>query len=227
MRWLALLVALFAAPALAQNYWEPHWVSRLATVQMETNTVGQNKTVLYGDSNSEAFWWSINNSCWYVNAGFGGATIRALADRAASVATATKPRTVHIMVGTNNLGMDHAEPEWTSMAADLHTITSAFQAQGSKIVLWYVPPMSQSVAPANYAADRAHINGLIQAEAVAINAYYDWWWPDTFKAANGYATAGSLTADGIHFSATTQASRFSRLQTWRQQIKTDTGMECQ
>lgn len=237
---LVLLVACWGnAPAYAQSatYWAPHWQSRLFTVQAQAPHALAGMAIL-GDSNSETFRWTAIPSCQVLNAGFGGARIRQLAELAESIApNIPPPRVVHYMGGTNNILTDRAadpvlQAEWATMATDIHRAVVAFRAIGSRVVLWPVPPMAQASAPANYQADRTHINALLEAEFNANGGlagqavYWDWWWPGQISNASGYALAGTMMGDGVHFTNTTQVSRYQRLDVWRQHIQSQGHAAC-
>lgn len=212
----ALATLLFPLSAYAQP---GHWDTRMAMVELSAAQVGPNRTLLLGDSNTEAFYWNTfdNGNCLLVNAGFGGARIQQIAERAPQIFAWADPRAAHVMVGTNNLFISTASAEWAQIPADLHAITVAAAATGTKLIWWPVPPMSAAGAPADYAAKREALNTMIQAEANAGGNLWDWWWPQQISDANGYALAGAMRGDGIHFSAATQTSRHARLIAWSQQ----------
>lgn len=225
MRKILISLAALTLAALPARAWESHWQARDGIVALVTQIIYPGKTVLYGDSNTEAFWWSIIEGCWVANAGYGGSRIRTLALRAPQIAGVTRPKIVHVMIGTNNLGVPRDNPEWSTLQADIQTIIAAFQAVGSKVVLWPIPPVAP---PQNVPAqDRIDINNAILAAAQATGVFYDWWWPTTITGPDGLATAGAMASDGIHLSGQSQVSRYYRFEVWRQHIQTYTGTTCQ
>lgn len=182
--------------------------------------------LLYGDSNTEAFWWTKTAGCSIVNAGMGGARIKQLAETAVYVAATTHPAIVHIMIGTNNIEMDTASAEWAAMPADLHTIVQAFKAVGAVVVLWPVPPVNAALSASMPNSSRLAINAVIQSEAWASSTFWDWWFPLQYEGANGYAIPGSVLPDGVHFSNATQLARRNRLDTWSHYIASTASVTC-
>ena len=224
----AILLALAALLLPINAYAQPgHWDVRMAMVELSAAQVGHNRTLLLGDSNTEAFYWNTfdNGNCLLVNAGFGGARIQDIAIRAPEIFAYTAPRNAHVMVGTNNLYISTSSQEWAQIPARLHEISLAVAATNTRLIWWPVPPMAQAGAPADYMAKRAALNAAIQAEAGATGALWDWWFWNQFTdgpnvagvVTAGYATAGSMRGDGVHFAAATQTARHSRLTTWSQQ----------
>lgn len=190
--------------------------------------------MLLGDSITEGFWWNNISGCLAINAGFGGARIHDLAGVVGSFASTTKPKHVHIMIGTNDLFVPASDPYLQTLDADLDTIVTAFTAQGSEVILWPIPPYAQSQSSVVPAGRREAINAAIFRVATARSVWWDWWWPNTITVgtvtgatvASGYAAAGSLNGDGVHLSAASQVSRFNRLVTWNTYIKQQTGTAC-
>lgn len=219
MRALFLTFALLLFPLAVRAQQPGHFDVRMAIVDIHVAQTGYNRTLLLGDSNTEAFYWVEfnNDACLVVNAGFGGARIQQIAERAPQIFASSRPRVAHVMVGTNNLYLSQTSSEWALMPAHLHAIAEAAAPYGTKLIWWPVPPMSQAGAPADYLAKRAALNAMIQAEAGASGGLLDWWWHQQITDANGYAVAGSMRGDGVHFSATTQSSRHARLGVWAQQ----------
>jgi hypothetical protein len=216
-----------AVQAFAANYWQVHFDNRLAIISQQNGLLGTGDVVIYGDSNTEAFWWNTVANCHLVNAGFGGARIRDLAIMAPQIAGMTKPKLVHIMVGTNNI--DHGfiasagyAAERATVVQDMQTIISAFKAQGSKVVVWPVPPASASFGNS---AERDALNAAFYPlTSISNNIFWDWWWPNTFTnaapavggtVASGAPTSGSMLGDGVHVSPAVQASRLARMQVWQ------------
>ena len=225
MRWpLLIAFALSTGGAFAQPpYWEPHFISRTATVAFHATSVGLGKTLLLGDSNTEAFWWTTIGGCFVINAGMGGAGIHDLASRATYIADKTRPRTMHLLVGAANVGLADDDPDWLSMHDDLSAIVDAFQVYGAKIVLWPVAPVDAAHAASYPHAKRSAVNAIIQQVATEQGVFWDWWWPNQITigphvggvVTNNYAVAGAMQSDGLHFSASTQVSRYNRLDAWR------------
>lgn len=199
-----------------------HWQARMATIAMHVNTTGQGKTMLLGDSQTDAFWWNVVGNDWIVNAGFGGARVRSFIDfiDLNALVQCVQPSTTHVQIGTNNLFVDPAHAEWTTLAADIHSIVNTIKSVGSKVVLWFVPPMSQASAPTHYAANLLALNNTLGAEANANGAFADWWFPQQITGAGGYAAAGALLNDGTHYSPATQAARYYRIVAWSQYLQT-------
>lgn len=233
---LAGLLLLLPCSAIAEeSYWEPHFQSRNVTIAAQVALLGTGDIMLLGDSNTEMFWWNIN-SCNILNAGFGGARIRHIAERSQALAALARPKIVHIMIGTNNLATKYRETpdgmaEWNSMQADITTIVEAFQSVGAIVVLWPVPPFENGNGNL---AERAAINTLLNSVRTAKNTYWDWWWPNTITqgpnvagfVTSGYAVSGALLGDGVHLSPSSQISRFYRLTAWYSTIHAQTGVAC-
>lgn len=229
-----LILAFFGMAVNAQNYWEPHFEARSAMVAYHAATLGTGKTLLIGDSNTEAFWWNNLSGCPAINAGMGGARIRDISTRAAAIAAVTQPKHVHLMIGTNNVTLPSGHAELATMQADIETIIAAFQAYGAQVVVWPAAPFTSNWSTDNTRRDQ--INAAAQAAASARGAYWDWYWPNTItiygstnngQVTSGYAVTGALVGDGVHFSASTQTSRYHRIEVWRQHIKNQTGIDCQ
>lgn len=202
-------------------------------VQFQVSNVGTGKTLLFGDSNTEAFWWNINDNCWYINAGMGGALIHDLAGMAPQVAAWTAPRTVHLMIGTNDVFA--GTPANSAMSANIDAILGAFP--NSKIVIWAVPPYSSSLSGGSISLKNS-INTLLSSKADNNRIWYETWWQSLFTDANGYSTnvlnppymglnAPAMQADGLHMGPSAQSARFYRMNEWRNYIHTQTGMTCQ
>lgn len=201
--------------AQAQSYWEPHFIARMGIIYLQTNKIGTGNVLLFGDSNTEAYWWNQNNSgsCWIMNAGFGGATIHDIAIRAVAVAEATQPKIVHLMIGTNDLGS--ISP---STRTDLQTIYNAFLPYGSIMIAWPIPPFGENFGDVTKLSNRNTLNSILEEVASVNNAKWDWWWPLQIEKSDGYAVPGSLVSDGVHFSASTQTSRYYRIDTWNNYV---------
>lgn len=220
-----LSMVLLALPARG-NPWQPHFDARSAILSHQNALLGTGDVVLYGDSNTEAFWWNTVGNCHLVNAGFGGARVRDLAIMAPQIAAMTKPKLAHIMVGTNNIDNGFMASaayaaERATIAGDMQTIINSFKAQGAKVVVWPVPPAAASFGSS---AERDALNAaFFPLTSVPNNVLWDWWWPNTFTnaapatpgvVASGAPTAGSMLSDGVHLSPSIQASRLARLQVW-------------
>jgi len=225
MKILMLILLIIPAIAMADL---PHWKTREAIISLQAQNTGLHKMLLLGDSNTEAYWWNINSGCTTINAGFGGARIRDIANMADEIARVTQPKYVHLMIGTNNINLDHNSSEWASMQSDLQTIVNIFIAYGSKVILWPIPPFAS-----NFSTDltaRSNINKIIQNVAYASNyqknSFLDWWWPNQITATDGYATGTSLQTDGVHLSASSQLSRYYRFAAWTKYIVALTGVNC-
>jgi lysophospholipase L1-like esterase len=202
-------------------------------ISFHAATLGIGKVLIIGDSNTEAMWWNNLSGCNTINAGMGGARIRDIATRAQAIAAATKPRHVHLMIGTNDVSLADGDPELATLQADTETIISAFQAYGSKVVVWPMPPFSSNWS--TNLSRRDAINSALASAASSRGAYWDWYWPNTITqngdlsngtVTSGYAVSGALVGDGVHFSPSTQTSRYYRIETWRQYIKSQTGVDC-
>lgn len=224
----------FSMCAQAQNYWEPHFEARSSMVAYHAATLGVGKTLVIGDSNTEAFWWNNLSGCPAINAGMGGARIRDISTRAAALASFTQPKHVHLMIGTNNVTLGAGHAELATMQSDVEAIIAAFQAYGAQVVVWPMAPFALNWSTNN--ARRDQINAALQAAAAARGAYWDWYWPNTItvngatnggQVTSGYAVSGALVSDGVHFSSSTQFSRYYRIEVWRQYIKGQTGIDCQ
>ena len=218
---------------MSENYWEPHFNARASMVAYHTEIIGEGKNLLIGDSNTEAFWWNILSGYNTINAGMGGARIRDIANRANAIAQIAKPKHIHLMIGTNNVTLQENDEELSTMQEDVETIIGAFQQYGGKVVVWPVPPFT-CVWNTNISR-RDHINQALQTAATNTNAFWDWYWPNTFtvngstnngQVSSGYATSNSLSTDGVHFSDEVQISRYYRLEVWRQHIVATTGINC-
>jgi len=230
-----LLLAIFSMPAaIAQNYWGPHFEARASMVAYHAANLGAGKMLLIGDSNTEAFWWNNLSGCSAINAGMGGARIRDISTRAAAIAAVTQPKHVHLMIGTNNVTLPAGHAELATMQADIESIIAAFQAYGGLVVVWPVAPFSPLWSTDNSRRDQ--INAAALAAAIARGAYWDWYWPNTItiygstnngQVTSGHAVTGALVSDGVHFSASTQVSRYYHIEVWRQYIKNQTGVDCQ
>lgn len=203
MRIFFTLLFLWCSLVSAQNYWEPHWQSRMATISMQAQLMGTNRMLLIGDSNTEAYWWGINGNCLALNAGLGGAKIKDVSDRMTAMAPIIKPNLVHIMLGTNNIPLDKTSAEWASMKQDMMVLVQAYQAQGAKVVIWPVPKFTAPFSIDNIARDQ--INNILYNVVLSTGAYWDWWWPDQNI---------TTLSDGVHFTPQSQISRYNRIQTW-------------
>lgn len=220
---LISFVCVFMATTHANADWSSHWLSRASTIQFHVNTAGTQRMVIIGDSNTEAFWWNQNAGCRVINAGLGGARISNVAAYANAIAAATLPKVAHIMVGTNNIALSTSSAEWAATETDLKTIVNAFKSRGAVVVLWDMPPFDPSFGDQS---KRVAINSVVASVAAQLGVYYDWWWDDQITASNGYAAAGSMLGDGVHFSPSTQVSRFHRLEVWKNHIQADAGVNC-
>lgn len=199
--WAALVAAIGMHVAHAD--WTAHFEARLGMLPLYTATAGTGQTVLVGDSNTEAFWWSMVAGCRIINAGMGGATVHDVAQRASLIAAITRPRIVHVMVGTN----DMLSADVPDIVASAEQIIKAFRAVGALVVLWPVPPTAM---PFSDRTDRRDgINDALLAAANSLGAFWDWWWP---------LQGVPLQADGVHFSAQAQASRYYRIETWQRYL---------
>ena len=212
--------------AQATEVWAPHWTARVSTIGHHASAAGTNGVLLYGDSNTEGFWWNKTAGCSIINAGMGGARIKQLAENAAYVATTTRPAIVHIMIGTNNIEMDTSSAEWAAMPADLHTIVQAFKAVNAVVVLWPVPPVNAALSASMPNSSRLAINAVIQSEAWASSTFWDWWVTLQYEDSSGYAIAGANLPDGVHFSASTQLARRNRLDVWSRYISANAFVTC-
>jgi len=207
---LAFLLVLSGCAAASE--WEAHFAARMGVLNMHVQTAGTGKTLLLGDSNTEAFWWNTAGVCVVVNAGLGGATIRDVAERAADIADITRPRLVHVMIGTNNVFQTPSHPQWPTMKQDLTRIVDAFWSRGINVVLWPIPPV------AGHATQRAGVNEAIWAVSTEKGVMIDWWWPETL-------TLNSLLLDGVHLTHVAQASRRARIDVWQQYLKSALGIQ--
>lgn len=210
----------------AAPYWEPHWVSRTATVALHVQNTGISRQMIIGDSNTEGFWWSSIGGGFVVNAGMGGASIRTIADRAPYIANAARPRITHLMIGSANVKMGEESPEWETMESDLNTIVDAFTAFPTKMIVWPVPPVASEHAAVYPHSRRSAVNALLAAVASQRGVFWDWWWPNQITqgphvsgvVTNNYAAPGAMAPDGLHFSGASQSSRYARLAAWKQTL---------
>ncbi len=229
-----LIVSLFCGNAYAVDaqYWARHFEAKIAVMNLQTPLLGTGDVVLYGDSNTEAFWWNQNGGCQLLNVGMAGSRISHLAQYAETVASSTRPKIVHIMAGTNNLTTafrtsPEGQAEWSTMQADMVKMVRAFKSRGAKVVVWPVPPFSSGFGSI---ADRDAINLMWYNVTVSEGILWDWWWPNQIMTGSsgpgftlsGLASPGALLNDGVHLSASSQISRFYRMEVWRAQ----TGVTC-
>lgn len=203
------------------SYWEPAFTSRMRTIALHAQSVGLGKTLLAGESNTESFWWSQVNGRNVINAGINAIPLAEYASRAGEIAYVTQPSNVHIMCGAADYDTPKAEA-----AASYGAIIDAFAAYTSKIVLYPVPPVDASQA-ASYPQDkRKTLNDMILevgfAKGLVQAGKWDWHFPSTLTTGalvagtvtDGYALAGKMNSDGVHFSQATQLARYHRLNDW-------------
>lgn len=207
---LLVLFAVLAVPATAreQNPWKPHFGARLGVIFSHAATAGVGRVVLLGDSNTEGFWWNIVGNCRVVNAGFGGARIADIADKAEWVATTTAPAIVHVMVGTNNLDRKVPEEERATEGDDLRRIIAPFRARGAQVMVWEIPPTSPDFAQNS---ERERINGVIRRAVKDTGVRLESAWASGLANADGSAGAGVVFSDGVHLTAASQAKRYARI----------------
>ena len=133
--------------------------------------------------------------------------MRDVAIRADTIAAATLPKVVHVMLGTNNVGNNYL-----SVEDDLTRIVFAFWNKGAVVVLWPVPPFATGWAGPDGERRREIVNESIKRVALTYGVFWDWWWPRQLG-------SSSVIGDGVHFSAATQSSRLTRLNEWSAYLK--------
>lgn len=163
-------------------------------VQMQTQLIGTGHQVLFGDSNTEAFWWSTVGGCNILNAGMGGSTIHDLATRIDGLAATTGPRIAHVMTGTND------GPPTAATRADMVTIVQTLRSHGATVVVWPIPSSGTN--------STAAINAMWADVAGTYGALWDWWWPSQV----------TLNPDNIHLTPSAQIARYYRIDVWRQYL---------
>ena len=226
IRLLTLFLFVWVTPSIAGV--EEHWSARLAMIRLHTLQLpaGGVDAIVFGDSHSESFYWTDVGGCTVVNAGFGWGRADTLATRAALIASYTRPKVVHLMIGTNDL------PVWpqATFSTSLQTIFDAFKPYGSKFVVWPIPPVGVEVGPNYPLAARAAANNLLASAASQNGGRWDWWWPNQITIGphvNGVVTSNwaipsALIEDHLHFAGSTNNSRRSRMIVWHQTL----GVNC-
>ncbi|MGM4909111.1 SGNH/GDSL hydrolase family protein [Rhizobium sp. 768_B6_N1_8] len=220
---LSVLVAIFVSTVANafEGSWEGHWVARSNTIMLESAIVGERQVMIFGDSNTEQFWWNEVGGCKILNAGFGAAQISDVVSYAEPLAETAKPAIVHIMLGSNNLrpGSNSTgdwRKRWDAMSAGLEKIVRTFKAVGSTVVLWEIPPTSRDFGSAS---DRDLINATIEKVALDTGVYLDKAWDKGLVAADGYAVSGSVVPDGVHLTAEVQHKRLLAIDEWDRKLQ--------
>lgn len=232
-----LIAALMPALATAQTLEEEtaqaaaYFDREIGRIAGHYSLAGPHHVVIFGDSNTDRFWWDTTaGGCRIVNAGFGHGRPRQVSLLADYVAGTTTPNIVHVMVGTNLVALDpdespQAAAEWASLPEDLDRIAQAFISRGAKVVFWPVPPFAAG-NPKFTLAKQAAVNYQLALAASRNGALWDWWWPSQISDSAGYALPSMVVADGIHLSGQAQITRYYRIQTWSDYIKTNFNIGC-
>lgn len=204
---LIILIFLFSNCASAD--WSAHIKARVAVVAQHSGMIGSGKTLLLGDSNTEMFWWNSVNGCQLVNAGIGGARVHDIAAVANYFASVTRPKILHLMIGTNDV-----HDISLTLDDDLQSIFDAFNSVGTKIIVWPVPPFASKFGSRQSLLNRFEINEKLRRLALSNGAAFDWWWPAQFEQLDGFSSDGVLLSDGVHFTRKMQVSRYYRVAKW-------------
>lgn len=198
----------FVAFAAQAEGWQQHYVARMGVVDISAGVAGPGQVVLFGDSNTEMYWWVESGACKVVNAGFGGATTAELLQKAGWVAQTARPRQTHIMAGTNDIARNTSIE---AFAGDLAQIVGVFQAGGSSVILWELPPTRADMGSAER---RLAMNEAIRSVAMSKSAALESRHSTSIAGPDGYAVPGALLTDGIHLSVSSQKSRKSVIDEW-------------
>lgn len=188
----------------------------MGVIDISIGIAGWGQTVLFGDSNTEMFWWNEAGACKVVNAGFGGATAAELVQKAPWVAESAKPRLVHIMIGTNDMERGTPLSDFTD---DLTRIVQTFKAAKAAVVLWEIPPTAASRPNGDRRTD---MSKTIRDIAMKTGADLDSVFSIKLTGADGYALPGTLLPDGVHLSVPSQQLRKDRIDEWSR----TTGITC-
>ncbi|TCA48552.1 SGNH/GDSL hydrolase family protein [Rhizobium pisi] len=200
---LAFSLALTPSLAWSANYYEPHFQSRMMTIAVQTWGIGPGAVMLLGDSNTEMFRPTQVGNCQVINAGFGGARIADIRDRAASLADIVHPSIVHIMIGSNDIG----QPSEGAADALAETV-EAFKQRGASVTLWAIPPINTQFGKVENAnAVNKIIANVAKAEDVSLVDD----WAQEMIAADGYAKPNWIIGDGVHLSPNAQRIRETRI----------------
>lgn len=200
-----------AVPALGESPWASHHVSRMMTINAHIWQIGQGDVMLFGDSNTEMFWWNYIGACEVINAGFGGATTAELARFAAPLAQAAMPSVVHIMTGTNDIGLDETSE---AFADNLGQIVDAFTAVGARIVLWPIPPRTDKSGGYDLLS-RDELQAAVGRVAEAKGVDFEEDWGRMLDAgSDGTNPFPPVIGDGVHLHPYAQQLRYQRIMEW-------------
>ncbi|MEZ2131534.1 MULTISPECIES: SGNH/GDSL hydrolase family protein [unclassified Sinorhizobium] len=199
-RTLLIACCLIGSAAFAGQY-NQSFKNRALAISIQAWGLPPGGVVLFGDSNTEIFRSSEVGGCQILNAGFAGARISDLAERASWLANLAKPSIVHVMVGTNNMRTPAGSDE-----SDLRRIAKSFP--NARVVLWAVPPIGPQFSTT---FERDRINSLISHVAAECGALFVGDWAAGMIGDDGYAKAGWLVGDDVHLTMNGQSARAERI----------------
>lgn len=204
MRWIWLLLLSFSAHAAN---WPEYWDGRYTAIKAHQDIAGSPSAMAIGDSITEQQgWWNLIGNCRLINAGFGGITAKALAERVGSHIPG-KPRYVWLQVGTNTANKGRPEDEYLQYEQHLLTIIHNLQSRGTRVILVSIPPIDKNKATAQQFS-RTRINNMNSimywtAQRLGlyfVNLNYDFMDLDPGSENYGYAYPWVTGVDGVHLS---------------------------
>ncbi|MBB2818984.1 UNVERIFIED_ORG: lysophospholipase L1-like esterase [Rhizobium esperanzae] len=205
---------------------ETHWDVRSAIYLMQRAVVGQDATVLIGDSITEAFYWNKIGDCAVVNAGFAGINATNMTKYVEVLLRGGAPSYAIVMLGSNpDLGPDLKTDMWLFKRSYLQ-IVDRLREKGTTVILVSVPPIEpEKIKGPRTIESIVRMNSIIKDEIAASRGleYVDLYGKMTI---NGKAYPGSTT-DGIHFTPESYRIDYKMLDNALQHQIAATGKPCQ
>lgn len=207
MRKLVSLLLFFCLPVFGQSYWTPHWDARTAAITAHQALAGPQSAMALGDSLTEQQgWWSFIAGCRVINAGFGGITVKEMANRMANGQIPGTPRYVWLMIGTNTANLSYSDAEFQQFTNHYLFILQTLINRGARVIPVSIPPLDKYKV-GGWSQGRINtMNSIIYAYAQQYGLYFvnlNYSFMDLNPASDtyGYALPWVTQADGIHLTA--------------------------